>query len=115
MLILNIKRVLRLRGIEKHYNFLLGLNFVPSTAHNFLKGAVGQIKFEQLEQLCLALNCTPNDLFEWRPEANRAVADTHSLNNLKKKTEKDLPELLGEVPLERFEQIVDILQDLKKQ
>jgi hypothetical protein len=104
---------MRLRGVEKHYRFLLNLGFVPSTAHAFLRGTVSLIKLEQIEKLCVALNCTPNDLLRWQSGPNQMVAETHSLNNLKKKADKDLPELLGEIPMEKFEQIVDILQDLK--
>lgn len=110
MFILNVKRILRLRGIEKHYNFLLDLGFVPSSAHNFLNSTVQNVKLDQLERLCLALNCTPNDLLEWRPSANQTIAETHSMHGLKK---KDINQMLGDVPVEKFEQIADILQDLK--
>lgn len=113
MLFLNIKRVMRLRGVEDHYRFLLNLGFVPSTAHAFLRGTIVLIKLEQIEKLCAALNCTPNDLLEWRPNADQSLAATHSLNALKKKTDKDLPELLRDIPVDKFEQILDILQDSK--
>jgi hypothetical protein len=105
---------MRLRGIEKHYNFLLNLGFVPSTANNFLRDEVTLFRLEQLEKLCMALNCTPNDLLEWKPDANQAVAETHSMNNLKRQGDRDFPKLLNAVPMEKFEQIVDILQDLNK-
>jgi hypothetical protein len=104
---------MRLRGVDEHYRFLVNLGFVPSTAKNFLRGEVTLIRLEQIETLCVALNCTPNDLLRWRPNQNQAIAETHSMNSLKKKSDKDLPDLLGEIPLEKFEQIVDILQDLK--
>ena len=113
MLNINIKKVMRLRGIENHYNLLLSLGFVPGTARNFLAGTIIQLKLDQLERLCVALNCTPNDLLEWTPGANQPVSDAHSLNAIKRKPERDLPALLSEVPLDKFEQIVDILQELK--
>lgn len=113
MFYLDIKRVMRVRGIEKHFNLLIKLGFVPSTARSFLDGTTRQVKLDQLEQLCIALNCTPNDLLEWRPDANQSIAETHSLNVLRKKTEKDLPNLLGEIPMEKFDQILGLLQDLK--
>lgn len=113
MFVFNVKKVMRLRGVEHHQHFMAKLGIVPSSANNFLNGTATQIKFDQLERLCVALNCTPNDLLEWQPSADQMVAETHSLNNLKRKTDKDLPALLGEVPLEKFEQIADILQDLK--
>jgi DNA-binding Xre family transcriptional regulator len=113
MLYLNIKRVMRLRGVDEHYRFLVNLGFVPATAKNFLRGQVTLIRLEQIETLCVALNCTPNDLLQWRPNQNQTLAETHSMNSLKKKSDKDLPDLLREIPVEKFEQIVDILQNLK--
>lgn len=104
---------MRLRGIENHYHLMLKLGFVPATARLFLSGESVLIKLEQLEKLCVALNCTPNDLLEWRPDASQSVSDTHSMNNLKRTAEKDLPKLLNEIPSDKFEQILDILQDLQ--
>lgn len=104
---------MRLRGIENHYDLLRKLGFAPGTARNFLAGEIIQLKLDQLESLCTALNCTPNDLIEWTPNANQPVSDAHSLNAIKRKPERDLTALLGEVPLDKFEQIVDILQGLK--
>jgi DNA-binding Xre family transcriptional regulator len=113
MLYLNIKRMMRLRGTENHYHLMLKLGFVPSTARAFLSGEIVLIKLEQLEKLCVALNCTPNDLLEWRPDASLNVSETHSMNSLKRSGEKDLPKLLNEIPSDKFEQILDILQDLQ--
>jgi DNA-binding Xre family transcriptional regulator len=110
MFILNVKRILRLRGIEKHYKFLLSLGFVPATANILLSSTAQRVTLEHLEKLCLALNCTPNDLIEWHDDNTKPVAETHSINSLKK---KDLNTLLNEVPVDKFEQIADILQDLK--
>jgi DNA-binding Xre family transcriptional regulator len=111
MLYFNIKKVLRLRGVDEHYRFLVNLGFVPSTAHNFLRSDVTLVRLEQIEKLCVALNCTPNDLLEWQPNQNQTLAETHSMNKLKKRADKSLPELLGEIPIEKFEQIAEILQD----
>lgn len=111
MFILNVRRILRLRGVEKHYNFLVNLGFVPATANILLSSQAQRVKLEHLEKLCLALNCTPNDLIEWQPgSAPQPIAETHSINSLKK---KNLNALLNEVPVDKFEQIADILQDLK--
>jgi DNA-binding Xre family transcriptional regulator len=110
MFILNVKRILRLRGIEKHYKYLLGLGFVPATANILLSSTAQRVTLEHLERLCLALNCTPNDLIEWQPNNTQAVAATHSINGLKK---RNLNAMLSEVPVDKFEQIADILQDLK--
>lgn len=113
MLYLNIKRAMRLRGIDQHYHLLLKLGFAPSTARSFLGGEIISIKLEQIEALCLALNCTPNDLLDWKPDASQSVAETHSMNNLKRTPDKDLPKLLNEIPIDKFEEIIELLKDLK--
>lgn len=113
MLSLNVKRMMRLRGVENHYHLMLELGFVPSTARAFLSGEIVLIKLEQLEKLCVALNCTPNDLLEWRPNASQNVSETHSMNGLKRSADKDLPKLLSEIPPEKFAQIIEILQQNK--
>ena len=103
----------RLRGIDQHYHLMLKLGFVPSTARSFLSGEITLIKLEQIEKLCVALNCTPNDLLEWRPPENQANPDEQALIKLKRGGEEDLPKLLSEIPSDKFEQILDILQELK--
>ncbi|MBS1793402.1 MAG: helix-turn-helix transcriptional regulator [Acidobacteria bacterium] len=114
MLIPNVQRMMRLRGIEKYYSFLTGLGFVPSTARDILKGVISALKFDQIEKLCLALNCTPNDLLDWQPGKKQAVAETHSLNALKRAAGGDeLPQILSELPTDKIAQLVEVLKDFK--
>lgn len=110
MFILNVKRIMSLRGVEKPYKFLLNLGFTPATANILLSSTAQRVTLEYLERLCLALNCTPNDLIEWQANNTQTVAETHSINSLKK---KNLDVLLSEAPVYKFEQMADILQDLK--
>lgn len=112
MLKLSLIRALQLRGVGNHKRFLRDLGFAASSVKGFLNGTAEQIKYEQLEQLCVALNCTPNDLFEWQPDERRQIAPTHSLNKLKK---KNLAQMLNDVPLEKFEQVETLFDDLQKQ
>lgn len=102
MLELNLVRALQLRGVRKHGRFLRDLGFAASSVQGFLHNTMTQIKYEQLEQLCIALNCTPNDLFDWQPDANRQIPATHALHGV---TKKNLAQMLADVPLEKFEQI----------
>lgn len=107
MLKLSLVRALQLRGVKNHKQFLNDLNFASSSVKGFLNETAAQIKYEQLEALCVALNCTPNDLFEWQPDEKRQIQPNHSLNRLKK---KNLAQMLNDIPLEKFEQI-DVLFD----
>ena len=110
MLYLNLKRVLRLRGIEKPNKFIVNLGFAPATARNLLRNKIWRMDFEHLERFCLALNCTPNDLLQWIPPENRAGAETQALIKLKRDDKEDLSKLLGSLPMEKFEQVKEILQ-----
>lgn len=116
MLIFNLPRALRLRGITEHQAaFLQKHGFVPATAYNFLKYTAASIKFDHLEKLCKILNCSPNDLFDWKPDEGETIGETHSLNVLKRKSGKDLSQMLKEVPMEKFEQIETLLEEMKNQ
>jgi hypothetical protein len=37
-----------------------------------------------MERLCLLLNFTPNDLFDWREDGKTVVHDAHALRSLTK-------------------------------
>lgn len=115
MLYLNIKRLMRIRGIDNHYKFILDLGFAPATVRNLLSNAVWRINFDHLEKFCLALNCTPNDILQWQPPDNQANAEAQALIKLKRDPAEDLPKLLSSLPMEKFDEIIGIIQDLKKE
>ena len=68
MLTLNLSRIFKARAIEQPYKFLVTNGFVPFIAHKYKNSKVTQIRVDHIEKLCIALNCTPNDLFEWFPD-----------------------------------------------
>jgi len=111
MLYINLKRILRLRGVEKYNKFIISLGFAPATARKLLANDVRRIDFDNLERLCLALSCTPNDLLEWYPPDTQANPEAQSLIKLKRNREEDFTKLISKLPLEKFEQIAEILQD----
>ena len=82
MLTFEIKRILKTRGIDEPYRWLVKNGFVPQTVNSWLKYELGYIKPDHLERLCLLLNCTPNDLFDWREDGKTVVHDTHALRTL---------------------------------
>ncbi len=114
MLYFNVKRIMRLRGIENHYTLLQKLGFNPWTTNNILRREARQIKLDQIEAMCVALNCTPNDLFEWQPSSNSTLSANHALNDLKARPDGDVVTLFNQMPIGKFEQILDILQDSTK-
>lgn len=63
MVYLNIKELLKKKGKTKYWlvkNIEMGYQTVSDMMNNKTKG----IKFETIEKLCKALECTPDELFK---------------------------------------------------
>ena len=58
------------------------------------------------------LNCTPNDLFDWREDGKTVVHDTHALRTLIKQ-KNDIQTTLRELPLDKLEKLGEMLAELK--
>jgi len=114
MLIYNLRRVLALRGIDKPHTFLIKNGFAASTASNMLTYYPVVFKVKAMEKLCIALNCTPNDLFEWRAAENSAVPENHPLHSLVREKAKHISEMVKDLPVEKLSELEAIINDLKK-
>lgn len=115
MLNFNPKNIFAKRGIEKTTAFLVGrLGMDYSTASRFLKSKSQFVKIKDIEKLCISLNCTPNDLFDWKPDANTVLPDSHSLNALEKnEPTRNLQELVKDIPSHKLALIEQLLNELK--
>jgi hypothetical protein len=115
MLKFNPNRVFALRGIQKMSGFLVKLGFNYTQATKFLKAGKPTVKVKHIEQLCVALNCTPNDLFEWKAGSDTILPDGHSLNALNKNAgAKNLQEMVKDIPSDKLALIETLLNELKK-
>ena len=117
MLIFRLKRMFALRGIDKPHKTLVKAGISPSTATQLLNYHRENLNIEHLAKLCVLLNCTPNDLFEWRASDKQPISETHALNSLQR-TEKPLQplsEIIKDIPVEKLSQIADLLHGLKEQ
>lgn len=112
MLTLDIRPILKLRGINNPYTFLVKMGFVPRTAVAWTNGDVGYIRPEQVEKLCVALNCTPNDLFHHTPSSKSPLADNHALNALiRTGSAPDITQLLRNLPPDRLSDLAASLTE----
>lgn len=103
-----------MRGIENPHTFLMKNGFVSQTAWNLANNQASYIKPDQMEKLCILLHCTPNDLFEWQPEANFANAETHPLKALvREQPAKNISELVKDLPVEKMSELEEIIKNLK--
>lgn len=101
MLYLNLNPVLRLRGIEKPFSFLVRSGFSNHTAHYLLSTSPRAIRLDHLEKLCLLLRCVPNDIIGWRPDPDTFIDDNTPLKNLRdnESSSFDLKSTLMNLPL----------------
>ncbi|MGQ1787464.1 MULTISPECIES: helix-turn-helix domain-containing protein [unclassified Saccharicrinis] len=112
MLRYNFKRVFRARGIEKVHAYLRKAGFSDNFATKIKNNNAKRLELKDVERLCLALRCTPNDFMEWTPEPNTEISENHPMNNLKKpKHEVDFVKTLNEVPLGKLEELDRILKE----
>lgn len=65
-------------------------------------------------EACPQLNCTPNDLFDWREDGKTVVHDTHALRTLTKQ-KNDIQTTLRELPLDKLEKLGEMLAELKSE
>ena len=63
----------------------------------------------------LLLNCTPNDLFEWREDNKTVVHDTHALRSLKRETPaRSVADMTRDIPADKLEKLEKMLAELKE-
>ena len=116
MLKFNLSRILTMRGIDKPFAFLVKRGFYRTVASGLINNRVQIIKLSHLETLCRALNCTPNDLFEWQPKENDALGANHPLNTLiREKSAADFVRMYKEIPLDKLDKVEEFIAQLKKE
>ena len=103
---------MRLRHIPNPYKMLIKNGFVPATARKLVNNELRRVDLDVIEKLCLTLNCTPNDLFAWHPSDSQANPDAQALIKLKRDQQQDVAKLLAALPLEKFDEVAGIIQNL---
>lgn len=84
MITLYIKEFLKIRGFEPKTQTLFKWGISYQAASRLLNNNVKTISFKNLELLCVAMDCTPNDLFNYKP-LNSKVPPTLEIHKLNKK------------------------------
>lgn len=115
MMYFNIARLLEMRGIDQPYRFFRKHGFVSQTASNLTNNVIGRVTLDQMEKLCFILNCTPNDLFDWRPSENISVSESHALHSLKKEKTPSVAQMVKDLPVEKLSKLHEFIDELKKE
>jgi len=114
MLVFNPRRMFERRLIKKPHRELVKTGIAPSTATNLLNYQNLRVTVEIIEKICLMLNCTPNDLFEWQSRTDETIPDAHALNSLKPAEKpENLSELMKTIPVEKLSQIDEFVRGLR--
>lgn len=77
----HLKRMMALRDISTPHRYVQKLGIPQGSATAWLHNRNASLRLEQLEKLCIALNCTPNDLFSWKGDGSDLPAG-HELRKL---------------------------------
>jgi DNA-binding Xre family transcriptional regulator len=110
MLIYNLERIYKARGIDNPYNLFATKGFSSSYASKLAKGKVSGMKLSTLERVCKILNCTPNDLLEWIPEKKSEISSNHPLKALIGSDDQiDMSDVMKNLPLEKISKIKDLI------
>jgi DNA-binding Xre family transcriptional regulator len=110
MLLLDVPRICADKGIPNAKKFLLGLGFYPKAAADIIKRKRVRIDYDQIEKLCLALRCTPNDLFSWQPNKDTQVDAQHPMHELVRKQSASIPEMLQSMSAAEIEEMRQLLE-----
>lgn len=110
MLTINVLRVCKVRGIARPFSFFRDHGFSISSATRIAAGRMSGFSLETVEKLCLLLNCTPNDLFQWTPSKDSLVPPSHALYTLQSnEVMLDIAKLVSDAPLEKLKKMQEII------
>lgn len=116
MLIFNPKRMIKMREIEKPHLALVKAGISSATATKFLNYYCVSVTMKHLERLCEMLYCTPNDLFDWKPNEKSPLPEEHPLQSLKR-TQKlsNIREMLKDMPVEKLSEIENVIANIRNE
>lgn len=110
MMRINVTRVLKALGAHHPSRFLKELGYNSTTAHRILTMDLLQLRFADLERLCLKLGCTPNDVLEWVPDKGQEAKHT-PLQQLRMSDEPYFDELLAQVGYSDQQEVRRMLEE----
>ena len=115
MLYLNLNRILKIRGIHKPFSHFMSLGYSRSLASRMAQNQVLSFTAEKLERYCIELNCTPNDLFEYKPSSKNPLPADHPLIALQREEKiTEINSLLQNLSLEKIRELADLLNEEKE-
>ena len=110
-----INKMLKSRLISQPVGFLTHHGMPRQTANRLISGRFKNLTAKQLEKLCLALKCTPNDLLEWIPDEEKILETNPPLKQLiRAEVPYQLKDIAKDIPFEKLSEFAGELEQLKK-
>ena len=115
MLTLQIATLLASKGIDKPYSWLKKIGVGHNMANKLLNKSTIQVPINLLNTICEAAWCTPSDLFEYTPDANKLAQPKHPLHQLSPKPTPTIADKLKKLsPTQLQELEADLLKKLEE-
>lgn len=113
MLTLDLYRVFENKGIDNPHRFMKKNGFTPHITSRLLNNSADSISYKNLEQLCLTLNCTVDDLFKWTQGDDKEQYKQHALQKLIRKEETiNLSTKIKELPVDKLNELISFIDKL---
>jgi DNA-binding Xre family transcriptional regulator len=111
MLYFNFQRILKARGIDKPFKYLVRAGYSGNYATRVANNRIKRLDLTEIERLCELFNCTPNDFLDWVPDTNQATDPKHPLISLKRDNKViELTKMMNAIPLDKLEEIESIIK-----
>ena len=113
-LILNIAHICAVKNIDRPFTFLRKNGFTHNTATQLINNEVKAINLAHIEKLCLIFNCTPNDLFDYKPTQPVEQLKNNPLTAIIKNQQPvNFNELVRSLPLDKLKEIEEEIRKRK--
>ena len=108
MITIYVKELVQLRGYNARPSELEKVGFLHSSAKEILSGKATSIKLSTLNNLCVTLNCTPNDILNYTN--TDGVPPEHALQKIIKHRHENIQEKLSKLSVEELNKLYDLVQ-----
>jgi len=115
MLKYNLKRLINNRAVLQPVGYLKKFGFSFTTSSRLVGGRFSTLKLSQLENLCIAFNCTPNDLLEYIPDEKIKTKDHPLTTLIRNEQTKKVNEILNDIPIDMLSAFTNKIDELKKE
>ena len=113
MLKLDLYRIFEDKGIDNPHYFLRKNGFTSHTTSRILNNKGDSISFRHLEQLCLLLNCSIDDLFSWTNDDMTGIYKDHVIQKLKRGQRKgNITNPLKNLTLDKLNEVRSYIEQI---